>query len=311
MSLKHPIIALTGSSGAGSSIATKVFEYIFRRERVKAVYIQGSAFHRYERKQMLQEVRKAEKEGRVLSHYGPDANHLDKLENLFFEYAAIGKGKSRYYLHSSEVAEKWGQEAGTLTPWKELPKNSDLLVYRGLHGAAIYNDIDISQYPDLLIGIVPNINLEWIRKIKRDCALRGYTEQEIQQSIIDRMEDYVHHITPQFSRTHVNFQMIPLVDTSNPFTMRDIPAREECHLIIHFQNIETPDFEKYLKIIPKSFMSNSKSIVVPGSQMAYSFEVMMMPIIHELIDKSRAIRKVHKKPKKKKSGLLGTLSQSG
>ena len=204
-----------------------------------------------------------------------------------------------------------GQEAGTLTPWKELPKNSDLLVYRGLHGAAIYNDIDISQYPDLLIGIVPNINLEWIRKIKRDCALRGYTEQEIQQSIIDRMKDYVHHITPQFSRTHVNFQMIPLVDTSNPFTMRDIPAREECHLIIHFQNIETPDFEKYLKIIPKSFMSNSKSIVVPGSQMAYSFEVMMMPIIHELIDKSRAIRKVHKKPKKKKSGLLGTLSQSG
>lgn len=310
MSLEHPIVAITGSSGSGSSSVTKAFEHIFRRERVKAVYIQGDAFHRYERKQMQEELARAESEGRILSHYGPEGNHLDKLETLFFQYSATGTGEYRYYLHSREHAEKMGQEPGTFTPWKYLKKNSDLLFYRGLHGAAIHDDIDISQYPDLLIGIVPSINLEWIRKIRRDTSLRDYTVDEVRQSILNRMHDYVNHIAPQFSRTHVNFQMVPVVDTSDPFNMKDLPSHDESLLIIHFQEAGNIDFVQLLQMLPKSFMSRPNTIVVPGGKLLHALEVVMMPMIHELVEKSRKIRNVKKPPKQTKSGLIGMLGQS-
>ena len=310
MSAEHPIIAIISPSGAGSSSVTKAFEHIFWRERVKAVYIQGSAFHRYDRKQMLQEIISAKAQGQVLSHYGPEANHLNKLESLFFEYATVGTGLARYYLHTRKFAEQYGQEPGTFTPWKKLPKNSDLLLYRGLHGAAIWDDIDISQYPDLMIGIAPNINLEWIRKMKRDFTLRDYTADQVRETIVERMKDYVDHIVPQFSRTHINFQMIPVVDTSDPFSAMDEPSEEECYLVINFQKIENPDFPQLMKLIPEAIMSGSKTLVAPGSQMIHVFEVILMPIIHQLVEKSREIRNVEKPPKQKKSGLLGLLGQS-
>ena len=36
MSTKHPIIAVTGSSGAGTTTVMKSFQHIFRREELKA-----------------------------------------------------------------------------------------------------------------------------------------------------------------------------------------------------------------------------------------------------------------------------------
>ena len=39
MSVKHPIIAITGSSGAGTSTVTRTFQNIFRRESVTAAII--------------------------------------------------------------------------------------------------------------------------------------------------------------------------------------------------------------------------------------------------------------------------------
>ncbi|MFK5894614.1 MAG: phosphoribulokinase [Pseudomonadota bacterium] len=318
MSIEYPIVAITGSSGAGSSFVTRAFEHIFQRERIKAVYIQGSAFHRYEREEMQAQLEKAHEEGRRLSHYGPEGNYLDKLETLFFQYSAMGSGMHRHYLHSREFADKWGQKPGTLTPWEKLKKNSDLLLYRGLHGAAITGDIDISQYPDLTIGVVPNVNLEWIRKIKRDTSLREYSAEEVKQSILDRMYDYVHHITPQFNRTHINLQMIPSVDTSDPFNIENIPEDNECFLVIHFCRQEgkqegkqrLPDFIKLLQLLPKSFMSRSDTIVVPAGQRTLALELIVAPLIHDLVSKSRKIRKVKKLPKKKKSGLLGHWGQS-
>jgi phosphoribulokinase len=310
MSAEHPIVAIISPSGAGSSSVTKAFEHIFWRERVKAVYIQGSAFHRYDRKQMQQEILNAKVQGQVLSHYGPEGNHLDKLESLFFEYAAVGTGLARYYLHSQKFAEQYGQEPGTFTPWKKLPKKSDLLLYRGLHGAAVWEDVDISQYPDLMIGIAPNVNLEWIRKIKRDYTLRGYTPGQVRETIVERMKDYVEHITPQFSRTHINFQMIPVVDTSDPFSVMNEPSEEECYLVINFQKTENPDFFRLLHLIPEAVMSGNKTILVPGNQMVHVLEVILMPLIHQLVKTSRKLRNIDKLPKKKESGLLGAMHQS-
>ncbi len=305
MSAEFPIVAITGSSGSGSSAITKAFEHIFFRERVKAAYIQGNAFHRYDRKEMEVQVRKAEQEGRVLSHFSPQANHLDKLESLFFQYSATGTGMYRYYLHSKNSADKWGQEPGTLTQWQELDSDTDLLLYRGLHGAAIDGDIDISSYPDLLIGMVPNVNLEWIRKINRDTALRGYSQEQVHHSILNRLDDYVHHITPQFSRTHINIQMIAAVDTSDPFSAKEEPLIDECFLVIHFQNITRPDFPTLMNALPGSFMSRRDTLVVPGGLIITAIEVILMPLVHNLIVKSREIRNIVDVPKDRGAGLLG------
>ena len=62
--------------------------------------------------------------------------------------------------------------------------------------------------------MVPIINLEWIQKLHRDKNLRGYSQEAVVDTILRRMPDYVNHICPQFSRTHVNFQRVPTVDTS-------------------------------------------------------------------------------------------------
>lgn len=305
MSEEFPIVAITGSSGSGSSSITKAFEHIFWRERVKAVYIQGNAFHRYNREEMKIETRKAQQEGRKLSHFGPQANHLDKLESLFFEYSATGGGKSRFYLHSNESAAKWGQQPGTFTPWEDIDSDSDLLLYRGLHGAAIDGDIDISAYPDLLIGMVPNVNLEWIRKINRDTSMRGYSPEAVRQSILERMDDYVHHITPQFSRTHINIQMISSVDTSDPFSVYEEPTIDECFLVIHFQKVQSPDFPTLMNALHGSFMSRKDTLVVPGGLLINAFEVILMPLVHNLIVRSRVIKNISEVPKRRGAGLLG------
>jgi phosphoribulokinase len=289
---------------------TKAFEHIFFRERVKAAYIQGSAFHRYGRDEMKKHVREAKKEGKILSHYSPEANYLNKLESLFFQYAATGTGMYRYYLHTDKIAAEWGQKAGTLTPWSEMDPDTDLLLYRGLHGAAIDGDIDIASYPDLLVGMVPNVNLEWIRKIKRDTTMRGYSRKKVRKIILQRMADYAMHIAPQFTRTHINMQMIATVDTSDPFSVRDEPTEDETMLVIHFQNIQQPDLPELLRELPGSFMSRHNTLVVPGGQMMYAIELVLMPLIHDLIATSRKIRNITDVPADRGAGLLGALGQS-
>lgn len=84
MSARNPIIAITGSSGAGTTSVSKTFEQIFRREGVKAVFVEGDAFHRYDRTEMA--TRMAEEAARGnqhFSHFGAEANLFAELEQLF------------------------------------------------------------------------------------------------------------------------------------------------------------------------------------------------------------------------------------
>jgi len=305
MSAEYPIIAITGSSGSGVTFVTRAFEHILWRVRARGVYIQGNAFHRYDRKTMKVELRKAEKENRILSHFGPEGNMLDKLDTLFFQYAATGTGMRRYYLHSLEDADAFGQKPGTFTPWAQIEPDSDLMVYKGLHGAAIMDDIDISQYPDLLIGMVPNVNLEWIRKISRDTSERGYSMKQVRKSILRRMPDYVNHITPQFARTHINFQTISTVDTSDPFNAPDLPSEDESFVVIHFQNSDATELTMMRKIIPGAFMSRPTTIVVPGGNRMMAMEIILTPIVQKLVERGRELRGVEPPPPEFHGGLLG------
>ena len=288
MSHRHPIIAITGSSGAGTSTVTRTFQNIFRREGVTAAIIEGDSFHRYERKEM--KIRQAEAEAtgnKHFSHFGVDNNLFGELEALFRSYSETGTGQARKYLHNLEEAAPYNQEPGTFTAWEPLPGNTDMLFYEGLHGAVRTEEFDIARYPDLLIGVVPVINLEWIQKLWRDKHVRGYSAEAVTDTILRRMPDYVHYIVPQFAHTHVNFQRVPVVDTSNPFIARDIPSADESMVVIRFANPKGIDFPYLLNMIHDSWMSRPNTIVVPGGKMEIAMQLIFTPFVWRMIERRK------------------------
>ena len=288
MSVKHPIIAITGSSGAGTTSVMRTFEQIFRREGVTAAFLEGDSFHRYDRAQMKQRMAdEVERGNHRFSHFGPEANLFEELAKLFATYGETGRGRSRKYLHNEEEAQPFGQKPGTFTPWEELPENTELLFYEGLHGAVVTDKVNIAQHVDLLIGVVPVINLEWIQKLHRDKATRGYSTEAVTDTILRRMHDYVHYITPQFSQTHVNFQRVPVVDTSNPFIARYIPTPDESMLVIRFANPRGIDFPYLLSMLDDSFMSRANTIVCPGGKMDLAMQLIFTPMIWRLIERRK------------------------
>jgi phosphoribulokinase len=291
MSIKHPIIAVTGSSGAGTTTVMKSFAHIFRREGIKAQVIEGDSFHRYNRVEMRERVRAADTgSGPQISHFGPEANLLAELAGVFAEYGASGRGKVRRYAHDIPESKELGVEPGTFTDWQGMTPDSDLLFYEGLHGGYVGGDVNVAQHVDLLVGVVPIVNLEWIQKLHRDRHQRGYTQDAVVETILRRMPDYVNHICPQFSRTHVNFQRVPTVDTSNPFVARDIPSADESMVIIRFANPKGIDFPYLLSMLHNSWMSRPNNIVVPGGQMGLAMQFIFTPMILRLIDLKRRAR---------------------
>jgi len=286
MSVKHPIISVTGSSGAGTSSVKQTFEHIFRREKVKATYIEGDAFHKYNRADMKRVMaEEAAKGNHHFSHFGPDANLLPDLESVFKNFSATGTGRTRHYIHDNEEAELYGGDAGTFTDWEKIGDDTELLFYEGLHGAVVTEDVNVAQYADLKIGVVPVINLEWIQKIHRDTAERGYSTEAVTDTMLRRMPDYVNYICPQFTQTDINFQRVPMVDTSNPFIARWIPTADESMVVIRFKNPYGIDFPYLISMIHDSFMSRANSIVIPGGKLDIAMQLILTPMIMQLIDR--------------------------
>ncbi|MEV5834661.1 phosphoribulokinase [Nocardia sp. NPDC052112] len=286
MSVKHPVVAITGSSGAGTTSVTRTFQEIFRREGINAVIVEGDSFHRYDRNEMKLAMAEAEQNNnRTFSHFGEEANLLKELETLFHDYGETGVGSVRRYLHDELEAKPYGQPAGTFTPWEDLTPGSDLLFYEGLHGAAVTDSVNVAQYADLLVGVVPIVNLEWIQKVIRDKTERGYSSEAVIDTILRRMPDYVKYICPQFSHTYVNFQRVPTVDTSNPFIARTIPTADESFVVIRFADPKVIDFPYLLSMLHDSFMSRPNCIVVPGGKMDLAMQLIFTPLILRLMDK--------------------------
>lgn len=295
MSDKHPIVAVTGSSGAGTTTVKVAFEHLFLRENINPVVIEGDSYHRYDRQSMKKAIDEFAEQGKQLSHFGPDSNEFAILADNFKAYGETGACKRRYYLHSdAEAAEHntrlgLDKKPGEFTPWEDIDAGTDLLFYEGLHGGVVDGDVDVARYVDLLIGVVPIVNLEWIQKIHRDTSQRGYSAEAVTDTILRRMHDYVHFITPQFSRTDINFQRVPTVDTSNPFIARDIPTPDESLVVIRFRDPTKTgvDFPYLLNMIKDSFMSRRNSIVVPGGKMGFAMELILAPIMHDMMERKR------------------------
>jgi len=288
MSTRHPIIAITGSSGAGTTSVSRTFEQIFHREGVKAAFVEGDAFHRYDRAEMKQRMsEELERGNQHFSHFGPETNLFAELEALFRGYAESGSGRVRKYLHNDEEAAAHGQKPGSFTAWEDLAADTDLLFYEGLHGAVVTDNVNLARHVDLLIGVVPVINLEWIQKLHRDRAARGYSTGAVTDTILRRMPDYVHYIIPQFARTHINFQRVAVVDTSNPFIARHIPSADESMLVIRFADPRGIDFPYLLSMLHDSFMSRPNTIVAPGGKMDLAMQLIFTPMIWRLMERRK------------------------
>ncbi|MDF0601681.1 phosphoribulokinase [Psychromarinibacter sp. C21-152] len=288
MSKKHPIISVTGSSGAGTTTVKATFDQIFRREGVKTVSIEGDAFHRYDRAAMKAELDKRKAEGdETFSHFSYEANELAKLEEAFRSYGETGTGHTRHYVHDEAEAERWGAAPGTFTDWEPFEDGSDLLFYEGLHGAVVNEEVNLAALADLKIGVVPVINLEWTQKIHRDKASRGYSTEAVTDTILRRMHAYVHCICPQFSETDINFQRVPVVDTSNPFVARWIPTADESLVVIRFKNPRGIDFPYLMSMIHDSWMTRANSLVIPGGKIDLAMQLIFTPMILRLVHDSK------------------------
>ncbi|QEN86716.1 phosphoribulokinase [Labrys sp. KNU-23] len=288
MSIKHPIISITGSSGAGTTSVKRTFEQIFRRENIEAAYVEGDSFHRYDRAEMRAHMaEEAAKGNKHFSHFSPETNLFAELEALFRDYGNHGTGTTRHYVHDDEEEILYGAPPGTFTPWEPLPAYTDLLFYEGLHGAVTTDEVDVARYADLKIGVVPVINLEWIQKLHRDRSTRGYSTEAVTDTILRRMPDYVNYICPQFTHTDINFQRVPTVDTSNPFIARWIPTPDESMVVIRFQTPRGIDFPYLLSMIPNSFMSRANSIVIHGSKLDLAMQLILTPLILQLVERKK------------------------
>ena len=290
MSERHPIVAVTGSSGSGTSRIMAALREICRRENARMGEVDGDGFHRYDREEFSRILEDPASSMQTPSYFSPNCNLFDKLDALLQEYSVSGTGHTRRYLHDEMESQLYGQPPGTFTAWGPLPDDTDLLVYSGLHGCFVDDEFDIASYMDLKIGVVPIVNLEWIRKIHRDMRIRGFHPADVSDTILRRLPDYLKHITPQFSRTDINFQRVPIVDTSNPFAAPEEPGDKETVVVIRVAHPErnSVDFPYLLKMIPRAFMSRRNSIVVPGNEIAYAMELVLTPFIHDLIAHRRA-----------------------
>ena len=307
MSVRHPIVAITGSTGSGLSTVRHAFKDIFRRLSIKPAIVHGDGFRRYSERQFSALLQEARGSGRLLSWFGPECNHFQELEAFFMAYGETGSGITREYAHNTARARELGVSVGEFTPWAPLPPSSDLMLYEGQHGGVVAQTwtrrkvdarhfppevdrrsgrkgVDVAQYVDLLVGIVPAINLEWIQKIHRDCSKTQCSEEESVETILRRMDDYIHYIVPQFGLTDVNIQRMPLVDTSNPFVARDVPKPDESILIIHFRDSKRHDFTELMRRIPGARMSRPTTMIAPGGKLKHALEAICSPLLREMME---------------------------
>ena len=249
--------------------------------------IEGDSFHRYDRVEMRARVKAADSgEGPQISHFGPESNLLAELAQTFEEYGRTGRGKVRRYVHDEVEAKELGTPPGTFTEWQSMAR-SDLLFYEGLHGGYVGPGVDVAKHVDLLVGVVPIINLEWIQKLHRDKHQRGYSQEAVVDTILRRMPDYVNYIVPQFGLTHVNFQRVPVVDTSDPFIARDVPTADESMVVIRFARPKGIDFPYLLNMINNAWMSRANTIVVPGGKMELAMQLIFTPFIWRMLERRK------------------------
>ena len=271
MSAQHPIMAVTGSSGSGTTSVTRTIEQILRREGVRAAMVVGDAFHRYDRAGMQRATAEAERAGNPrFCHFSPEANLLPELEQLFSTYGSTGAGDGARVLPRATRTSR--ASAARSATGSHCPRAPTCCTTRVCTVATSTTRSTSRGTRTCSSESCRSSTSSRIQKLHRDRATRGHSQEEVVATILRRMPDYIDHICPQFSRTDVNFQRVPHVDTSNPFIARHIPTLDESTLVIRFRDPHGIDFSYLLAMLHDSFMSRPNTIVVPGGKMELAMQ---------------------------------------
>lgn len=311
MSKQHPVIAVTGASGAGTTAVQQAFKEIFFRQKINAAFVQGDGFLRYSETESEKIISQALADEKPVSCYGPELNDFARLESCLQSYSEKGHCTTRARV-TRESQHLHNVSVGEFTQWQQSIADSDCLFYEGMHGGVVaqtwtrrktHNDdaprrvndrrsarsagVNAAQYVDLLIGVAPAINLEWIQRIQHDQHNRKQSAEQVTANILDQLQDYIHFIIPQLSITDINFQRMPVVDTSNPFDQRAVPTEKESIVVISFKEPSKYDLHSYLARIHGSFVSRRNSLVIPGGQLQHALDIICAPLIESLIQQSK------------------------
>ncbi|MFP6680679.1 MAG: phosphoribulokinase, partial [Gammaproteobacteria bacterium] len=89
-----------------------------------------------------------------------------------------------------------------------------------------------------------------------------------------------------------NFQRVPTIDTSNPFTATEIPTNEESMVVIHVANPGKiqPRYRHLLEMLHGSFMSRPDTIVVPAGKYVFAMELLLNPVVEILAQRREQAR---------------------
>lgn len=288
------VVVVIGFFGVGISIVKCVFEYIFVREGIIFVVVEGDSYYCYEWMFMKQVMVDVLVKGENFFYFGFEVNFFDKFEELFCIYGEIGVGQKCYYFYSVEEVVEYNVcfgvnfELGQFMFWEDIFLGIDVLFYEGFYGGVKGEGYDVVVLVDLLVGVVLIINFEWIQKIYCDNVECGYFVEVIVDMILCWMFDYINYICLQFSQIDINFQRVFIVDIFNLFICWNILILDESFVIIYFCKGVCEkwgiDFGYLLSMIYDFFMFSFISIVVNGGKMGFVMELIFILIIYCMIE---------------------------
>ncbi len=170
MSVRHPIIAVTGSSGAGTTTVMKTFDHIFRREQHQGPGDRGRFVSR------LQPGRDAR--ARARGGHGQGSDHqpfrtgVEPVGRARRHDGSLRRHRRRQGapLHPRRrgSASSSSGEPGTFTTGSRCRRTATCSSTKGCMAATRTARWMSREKVDLLVGVVPIINLEWIQKLHRD-----------------------------------------------------------------------------------------------------------------------------------------------
>ena len=85
----------------------------------------------------------------------------------------------------------------------------------------------------------------------------------------------------------MNFQRVPIVDTSMPFIQGNIPTPDESMLVISFKDPKGIDFPYLLSMLHDSFMSRPNTLVCPGGKMDLAMQLIFTPFIERMAERRK------------------------
>ncbi len=116
-----------------------------------------------------------------------------------------------------------------------------MLFYEGLHGGVVTPQHDVASHVDLLVGVVPIVNLEWIKSLfatPANAATPGGGD-----GLGRPLDGRLHQLHYAAIFPHP-YQLSARADGGHlqPVCRQSDPSLDESFVVIHFRNLQNIDF---------------------------------------------------------------------